>query len=278
MSTHVARLLYKRKYLTMITRWKYRFELIRSQGFAFTLVQLIRKIIGKQSFRRYSINFDGTKHWLYARIYNVESGVYESDTGIYEQVFVRKEYSCIDLLVSKPNAIIDAGANVGYSAAFFRQSFPDASIVSIEPDSRNFAMLKRNIGSFKGISVVFGAIWGERCVLSMSKKTFRDGTACAQVVSELEGDVQAHTIDDIIQTYDLQKPILVKIDIEGAESNVFLHQRADTWLDKVDSVVMEVHEDSVFGNPISDIELAMERHGFSFVTSGELRMYTRVKQ
>jgi FkbM family methyltransferase len=262
----------------MITRWKYRFDVIRSQGFAFTLVQLIRKIIGKQSFRRYSINVDGTKHWLYARIYNVESGVYESDTGIYEQVFVRKEYSCIDLLESKPNAIIDAGANVGYSAAFFRQSFPDASIVSIEPDSRNFAMLERNVGSFKGVFFVFGAIWGERCVLSMSEKTFRDGTACSQVVSQKEGDVQAYTIDDIIQTYDLQKPILVKIDIEGAESNVFLQQRADTWLDKVDSVVMEVHEDSVFGNPISDIELAMERHGFSFVTSGELRMYTRVKR
>ena len=261
-----------------ITGWKYRFDLIRFQGFAFTLVQVMRKLIGKQSFRRYAIDFDGTKKWLYARIYNTETGVYESDTGIYEQVFVRKEYSCVSSLVSKPNAIIDAGANVGYASAFFGHSFPDATIVSIEPDRRNLAMLVRNIGSLKGVVVVFGAIWGENCMLSMSKEPYRDGTACAQVVSQMEGDVQAFTIEHIIQTYNLQKPILVKIDIEGAESNVFLEYRADSWLDKVDSVIIEIHEDSIFGNPVPDIELAMERHGFSFVTSGELRMYTRVKK
>lgn len=260
-----------------IDEWKYRFDLIRFQGFAFTIVQLMRKLIGKQSFRRYVIDFDGTKKWLYARIYNTETGVYESDTGIYEQVFVRKEYSCVRSLGAKPKAIIDAGANVGYASAFFAQCFPDTTIVSVEPDRRNLAMLVRNIGSVKGVVILFGAIWGENCMLSMSKEPYRDGTACAQVVSQVEGDVQAFTIQHMIQTYNLQKPILVKIDIEGAEANVFKDYRADAWLGHVDSVIIEVHEDSVFGNPVPDIDLAMKRHGFSFVTSGELRMYTRVK-
>lgn len=240
-----------------------------SQGFSFTLRQLIRHFRGMETFRRYAIKLDGKNNWIMARIGS-------SDIAMYEQVFVRKEYACVHFLDSKPNAVIDAGANVGYSTAFFRQCYPDASIVSIEPDRQNFAVLERNIGSYNGISVVFGAIWGERCMLSMSDKTFRDGTACAQVVSQQAGDVPAFTIDDIVDRYQLHKPILVKIDIEGAESNVFSQQRADTWLGKVDAVVIEIHEDSVFGNPVSDIELAMERHGFSFVRSGELRMYSRV--
>jgi FkbM family methyltransferase len=257
--------------LKAVLVWKKQVDLIRFQGLLFTLNEFFRNFTGKDSFRRYRLVFVGFKHWIYA-----QKGT--SDTIIYDQVFVRQEYTCVNVINEIPKSIIDAGANVGYSSAYFRQCFPNVKVVALEPDVRNYGMLLRNVGGLDGVITVLGALWGETCMLSMSNESYRDGSACAQVVSQLKGDVQAFTIDEIIQSYNLQHPILVKIDIEGAESNVFLQQRADTWLEKVDTVVIEIHEDSLFGNPVSDIELAMERHGFSFVTSGELRMYTRAKK
>lgn len=42
-------------------------------------------------------------------------------------------------LVARP-----AGANAGYSTVLFKLLWPEATVVMLEPDSSNFAMLRRN--------------------------------------------------------------------------------------------------------------------------------------
>jgi FkbM family methyltransferase len=196
---------------------------------------------------------------------------------MYQQVFVSEEYACTSALQVEPKSIIDAGANVGYTAVWFANRYPKAVIISVEPDEANYQLLVKNTWHLNNYRCDRSALWGETSTLSMSNQKYRDGSACAQTVSVTPGDVQAKTIADIIKFDSLEKPILVKIDIEGAESSVFLDDRSDSWLPNVYAVILEVHEDSIFGNPSMDIENAMTRHGFSYVMSGELRMYTRVE-
>jgi hypothetical protein len=48
------------------------------------------------------------------------------------------------------------------------------------------------------------------------------------------------TIDKIMKNYSLSKIDILKVDIEGAEKEVF----SDTlsWIEKVDSIIIELHE------------------------------------
>lgn len=55
------------------------------------------------------------------------------------------------------------------------------------------------------------------------------------------GEVRAITVEDILERYALQRIDLLKIDIEGAELELF--SAGDlTWLDRVDCIAIELHD------------------------------------
>ena len=60
-----------------------------------------------------------------------------------------------------PPVIIDAGANVGLSAVFYANRFPNARIIAIEPEPSNYEMLKRNVVPYSNVTPVQAALWKE---------------------------------------------------------------------------------------------------------------------
>jgi hypothetical protein len=52
--------------------------------------------------------------------------------------------------------------------------------------------------------------------------------------------VMAMTVDKIMNDYNLEKIDILKIDIEGAEKEVF--SNASSWIEKVDAIIVELHE------------------------------------
>jgi hypothetical protein len=48
------------------------------------------------------------------------------------------------------------------------------------------------------------------------------------------------TVDKIMQDYNLEKVDILKIDIEGAEKEVFTD--TSSWIEKVNSIIIELHE------------------------------------
>ena len=52
--------------------------------------------------------------------------------------------------------------------------------------------------------------------------------------------VTAMSIDKIMKDYSLTKIDILKIDIEGAEREVF--SDTSSWIEKVDSIIVELHE------------------------------------
>jgi hypothetical protein len=70
-----------------------------------------------------------------------------SDKDAFEQIFIEREYSCLDDL-SNVDLVIDCGANVGYSAAYFLTRFPNCKVICVEPDFSNFKLLEKNLAPF----------------------------------------------------------------------------------------------------------------------------------
>ena len=111
--------------------------------------------------------------------------------------------------------IIDAGANIGLSALYFKQIAPAARVVAFEPDVNNFELLKKNTAGLADIEILKQAVWKENTTLKFAAS----GTLSSKIVNNAVAD----TIDiEAVRLKDyLSKPIdLLKLDIEGAEYEV----------------------------------------------------------
>lgn len=67
---------------------------------------------------------------------------YHVDVTTLFQIFFAKEYE-VALNIS-PQFIIDCGANIGLSAIYYANAYPQAKIIAIEPDRSNFKYLEIN--------------------------------------------------------------------------------------------------------------------------------------
>jgi len=96
----------------------------------------------------------------------------DSDLFVLSQIFGWREYATDNATAHqlhrvsadwKANGIspfiIDGGANVGYSALFFAELFPEATIVALEPDPKAFVRLCRNCQGHPKIKPVQAALW-----------------------------------------------------------------------------------------------------------------------
>jgi FkbM family methyltransferase len=61
-----------------------------------------------------------------------------------------------------PEFIIDAGANIGLASVYFASRFPNARILAIEPERKNFEILVKNVERYPNVQPILGALWGER--------------------------------------------------------------------------------------------------------------------
>lgn len=194
-----------------------------------------------------------------------------SDLSVFRQVFLGLEYACAP--ESNVSFILDCGANVGYASAYFLSRFPRAELIAVEPDPGNFALLAQNLAPYgRRARAIQGAVWSHATRLSMAAPEYRGGEEWARQVREGGDDVAAYGIADLLRLASWERVDLLKMDIEGAEAVVFGSQ-TDSWIDRVGSMVVELHDDTSFG-PVSEI-VARATTGFATSQSGELTVYRR---
>lgn len=174
-----------------------------------------------------------------------------TDISIYRQIFVNCEY---DFPVAiEPKFIVDAGANVGYSAIYLSRKFPGAKIVAIEPEPTNFDLLCRNVAPYKNIVPIKKALWhncdGVDLFSPPSGKTGaqKDGfhVALGCDVGSNTFKVESISIDEILRSFGVDTIDILKIDVEGAERDIFAHSQ--TWIDRVSIIASEMHDRIVPG-------------------------------
>jgi FkbM family methyltransferase len=196
-----------------------------------------------------------------------------SDLSVYRQVFLGLEYACVPN--DEPAFIIDCGANVGYASAYFLTRFPRAELIAIEPDPGNFAVLTRNLAPYgRRARAIHGAVWSHATRLSMAAPDYRGGEEWARQVCEGGDEVAAYGVADLLRIAGWERADLLKMDIEGAEAVVFANN-TDAWIDRVTAMVIELHDDTVFG-PATEIVNGATA-GFTAQRSGELTVYRRAE-
>ena len=166
-----------------------------------------------------------------------------SDYDVFYQLFAKSEY---DIPVDfSPKLIIDAGANIGLAAVYFKNKFPDATIISIEPDSGNFEMLQKNTAPYDNIFLEKAGIWNKETYITV-EDTYGLGEH-GMIVKEndhpAENSMKAVTIDGLLKKYNLegQSIDILKVDIETSEK-YFFESNYENWLPNVKMLIVELHD------------------------------------
>ena len=147
-----------------------------------------------------------------------------SDIDCFSQVFINKEYD-FPLNIKKPGLIIDGGANVGYASLFFANKFPDATIIAVEPEESNYRILKQNTAHHKRIKTVKAGIWNRTTNLRIKDPGLgKWGFMVEEISQKAPGSIRAVTIGDILKKSGYKEIDILKLDIEGAEKEVFSEQ------------------------------------------------------
>lgn len=171
-----------------------------------------------------------------------------ADSSVYLQVVLDDIYRDFraSLPYSSVEVIVDAGAHIGCASLMFQREFPSARIFAIEPNRENFQLLSRNTSGYQNIFCINAALWSSDGTLSVSSdstnSTWGFTTQPTEESKAYNGErIPARSIPSLMHEYGVEKIDLLKLDIEGAERQVFGEESRE-WLPKVRSVVVEVHE------------------------------------
>lgn len=167
-----------------------------------------------------------------------------SDLGVFRQIFIEREYRCLDD-VREPRLIMDCGANVGYASAYFLARYPRAHVIAVEPDAGNFAALRRNLQRHSSRSTLIqSGVWSTQTGLVISEDKFADGREWSYTVRPNRpgeaATMQAVDIGGLLDRSGFERISILKIDIEGSEREVF-RTNFSHWLGRVDHLVIELH-------------------------------------
>ena len=193
-----------------------------------------------------------------------------TDRKVLTQIFVLDEYGPIDL--PGPRLILDLGANVGYSSAYFLSKYPTASVLAIEPDPDNYKICCQNMRPFgRRANVIHGAVWSVSTNLALEISTSANGGSWATQVKPLL-DADAVAKSDSVKGYDMATLVdlcnsaeidLLKIDIEGSERELF-SRNTESWLPRVRNLCIELHGadcEAVFFRTLKNYSYVLSRSG-----------------
>ena len=169
-----------------------------------------------------------------------------------------------------PPLIIDCGGNIGLAARYFADQFPDARLISIEPQSDNFTMLKRNVACLGDrITALNGGIWNETGTLQITNPDA--GSAAFRVDAASGGtaeSIRAYTIDEVCALAKVDAPLIVKIDIEGAQRTLF-SSNVD-WVARTHLIMLELDDWLMPWQGTSrPFFSCLSKYPFDYIISGE---------
>jgi len=209
----------------------------------------------------------------------------ESDVDVVRQVFVEREYDTEEFLeancritkryheileLGKLPIIVDAGANIGAAALWFRTKYPKAKIMAVEPDQRNLEVLQLNCGQDDFISIIAAGIGATSGFATVQEAA----QGWATKVERSTAGIPIVSMNNVFGIAEEGVAFIAKIDIEGFESDLFstdLH-----WLDGVFAVMIEPHDWMLPGRMTSrSFQRAMARHDFEVFIRGENLIYVR---
>ncbi len=178
----------------------------------------------------------------------------DADYGVIDQIFVNEDYSP-DHLVSrsadlrrsyyeilkagKIPLIVDAGANIGASALYFLHQYPKSQITAIEPDHGNCDLFLKNTAGLN-VDLHQAAIGARAGHVNLFDPG--EGEWAFRTLPDPKGKIPVVAMNDLVESKLTEgyAPLIVKIDIEGAEDTLF--DEPNEWVNLFPVLIIELHD------------------------------------
>jgi FkbM family methyltransferase len=199
---------------------------------------------------------------------------YETFAGLFEEIYLPGMYTFRPLR-STP-LIVDGGANIGVSVAYFTTLYPDARLMAFEADGPTFEVLSKNCArnGWRNVSLYQHAVHRTDGVLPFFG--YEAGSLVSSFRREMSGSAPARITDlpTVRLSTFIEQPVdLLKLDIEGSELAVLEDLAESGKLALVEQIILEYHHHIVPSEDRLGALLALfESHGFGY----ELRAPARL--
>lgn len=205
-----------------------------------------------------------------------------SDWLVMEQTFIAQEYDfseweehgnlvqrcyrgCLER--SRKPVIIDCGANIGLSSVWFAERFPDAIVYAVEPEPDNYSILVRNALSYPNLVPVNAAISDREGRVSIVNPG--DEPWAWQTMEAEDGGFATVTVPELLEREADSLPLLVKVNIEGAEATLFRSNLE--WVEQTALIIIELHDWLIPWRGIGHVVLSgLTRHVREYLPRGKL--------
>ncbi len=185
----------------------------------------------------YSFTLNSLKHPIYIRSIRADM---QSFVNTFIDPYLDKKPYLVD-----SKFIIDAGANIGFTAILFANWWPDSEIISIEPDLENYNLTLKNSVNYPNIKVVNAGLWNKEANLKIEA-----GQEDGFVVREIEGNqnnilaenlTKGVSLESLMKQYNFPEIDFLKMNIEGSEKEIF-SENYDYWISKTKAMLIELHD------------------------------------
>jgi FkbM family methyltransferase len=175
---------------------------------------------------------------------NIEQTLKGNFQSLYNEVVVADCYN-LKTLSFKPDIIFDLGANIGVFTRFAHEIFPEAKIISVEPNPTNLHEFKTFTPATDNILLIQKAI-GEGKIYRLAGDHIGYHESYVNAPQSI-GSYEETSVDIISfnELWDLYfeegKKVMLKIDIEGNENEIFKNPDSFKKMVKADYIVAEIH-------------------------------------
>jgi FkbM family methyltransferase len=181
-----------------------------------------------------------------------------TDISVLNEILVSGGY---DALLrhppTEPRLIVDLGANIGLVDRWLLKQFPYAEIIAVEPEPSNAATLRANVDGLP-VKVIEACIGAKARTVTLHTSSGEHGYT---MVGDAPGgsltfEVPVVTLQTVLPAG--QKIDLLKVDIEGAEEELFADCAG--WIDRVELLLVECHAHY----KITSLQADLARSGVEF--------------
>lgn len=210
------------------------------------------------------------------------------DIGIYS-ISKRNEWEEKQKLWMKElnvKTILDIGANTGQFAATARNIFPNAGIYSFEPLPNCYAAIKENFKDDKNVTVFPFALGDKEEVVEINENDFSPSSSLLDMLDlhkealpvtakHHKISIQVKRLDDFEKEIVLQKPVLIKMDVQGYENKVIAG--GEKILNDADFLIIELSFVPLYDKQplFDDIYMLLKNKGFEL--RGCYNAFTNIK-
>jgi FkbM family methyltransferase len=190
-------------------------------------------------------------------------------TGQYEP----QETALVQAILKPGMTFVDVGANWGYFTMLAAHHVEKKGrVICLEPDPRLFTVLKENISvnhldQVTALPIAAGSRSGWLTLAGYDESGGNFGLS--RVVNQSSGSdqtfqVAAQTLDEVFRQESLEVVDLVKMDIEGAESQALLGMQQSLANQRVHRLLLELHPAQLAGQGQSAADLIERIRDFGY--------------